>query len=142
MMPIERFRKLAIKRGLTPGALLDASPEDLDLLLLSLRRAFAVTRTYSEREVNALLSNWLVSIGGMLDVDHVELRRWMVDLSLIARDAYGHAYAVAPVPARLQQLEADIAALDFCREFADANKRESQKRAARKAAWQQAKSVS
>jgi hypothetical protein len=35
MDTIERFRKLAIKRGLTPDALLDASPEDFDLLLLA-----------------------------------------------------------------------------------------------------------
>ena len=40
MDPVGRFRKLAVKRGLTPGALFEASPEDFDLLLLSLRREF------------------------------------------------------------------------------------------------------
>ena len=53
MIPIERFRKLAIKRGLTPGALLDASPEDFHRLLLSVRREFAMAREYNERDVNA-----------------------------------------------------------------------------------------
>ena len=141
MVAIERFRKLAIKRVLTPGAMLDASPEDFHLLLLSLRRGFAAAREYTEREVNELIANWLASTGGMLDVDHVELRRWLVDMSVLSRDAYGRAYSVAPVPAHLSRLDTVIASLDFAREFADANARESQKRAARKAAWQQARST-
>ena len=142
MNPIERFRKLAIKRGLTPGALLDASPEDFHLLLLSVRREFASGREYTEREVNEGIGNWLSSVGAMLDVDHVELRRWLVDLSILSRDAYGRAYRLAPVPTHLVKLDAEFAQLDFAREFADANARESQKRAARKAAWQQARSTS
>ena len=142
MTPIERFRKLAVKRGLTPGGLLDASPGDLDLLLLSLRRQFVATRTYTEREVNELVSIWLVSVGAMLEIDHVELRRWLIDLSILSRDVYGHAYSVAPVPPHLLALEGEIAQIDFVLEFADANARESHKRAERKAAWQQAKSAS
>ena len=142
MAPIERFRKLAVKRGLTPGGMLDASPEDLDLLLLSMRRQFVVTRTFTEREVNEVISNWLASVGAMLDIDHVELRRWLVDLSILSRDVYGHAYSVAPVPPHLLKLEGEITQIDFALEFADANARESQKRATRKAAWQQARSAS
>ncbi|MEO8385163.1 MAG: DUF2087 domain-containing protein [Betaproteobacteria bacterium] len=142
MVAIERFRKLAIKRGLTPGALLVASPEDFHLLMLSLRRQFTIGREYTEREVNEVIANWQSTAGGMLNVDHVELRRWLVDMSILARDAYGRAYAVAPLPAHLAIVDVDTAKLDFAREFADANVRESQKRTARKAAWQQTKSTS
>ena len=141
MDSVERFRKIAIKRGLTPGALLEACPEDFDLLLLSLRREFPVARTVAEREVNDILFHWLQSTGGMLDVDHVELRRWLVDLNILSRDAYGRAYSLAPLPLRLVNLAADVAGVDFSREFADANARESQKRAARKMAWQQARTA-
>lgn len=136
MDALAQFRKLAVKRGLTPGALLDASPEDFDILLLSLRCEFSATREFSEREVNDKLHQWLQSTGAMLDVDHVELRRWLVDFGILSRDAYGHAYTLAPTPARLKQMAADIAAIDFRREFADANAAERQKRANRKAAWQ------
>lgn len=142
MVPIERFRKLAIKRGLTPGALLDASPEDFNLLLLSLRREFVTARRYNESDINEQLKNWLQTVGGMLEVDHVELRRWLVDLAILARDAYGRAYMVASVPPQLLKLDGETSQIDFAREFSDANARESQKRAARKAAWQQSKSVS
>ena len=84
MVPIERFRKLAIKRGLTPGGLLDASPDDFNLLLLSLRREFVTVRRYNESEINEQLKNWLQTVGAMLEVDHVELRRWLVDLAILA----------------------------------------------------------
>ncbi len=134
---IERFRRLAVKRGLTPGALLDASPEDFDILLLAIGREFREACNYSEREVNDTLLRWLQSTGAMLDVDHVELRRWLVDFAILSRDAYGHAYALSPTPPRMKHMEASVAGIDFHREFADANARESQQRAARKAAWMQ-----
>ena len=142
MVAIERFRKLAIKRGLLPGALLDASPEEFHLFLLSVCREFAIAREYTEREVNELIGNWLTSVGAMLDVDQVELHRWLLDLSILTRDSYGRAYTLATVPAHLVKLDADIAQLDRAREFADATVRESQKCAALKAAWQQVKSTS
>lgn len=96
----------------------------------------------SPSEVNEILYRWLQSAGGMLDVDYVELRRWLVDLKILSRDAYGRAYLLAPVPLRLAELNATVAGVDFGREFADANTQESQKRAARKMAWQQTKAVS
>ena len=137
MTAVERFRKLAVKRGLAPGALLDASPDDFNLLLVVLRREFATERRYAEHEVNDVLKHWLQSAGGMLAVDHIELRRWLVDLMILTRDAYGREYSLAAVPPRLLQWDADSPHADFSREFADANARETQKRAARKAAWQQ-----
>ncbi len=141
MDPVERYRKLAVKRGLTPGAMLEASPGDFDVLLLSMRREFPAARRCSEREVNELLYLWLQSAGGMLAVDHVELRRWLVDLMIVSRDAYGLAYELAPVPTRLAKLDEELTAVDFRREFRLANDQEMQKRAARKAAWQQAGKV-
>ncbi|MEP7154263.1 MAG: DUF2087 domain-containing protein [Betaproteobacteria bacterium] len=139
MSEISRFQKLALKRGLTPGALLDANPPDFDILLLSIRRGFSAGENYTERAVNELLKSWLAGPGGMLDVDHVELRRWMADLQILSRDVYGQAYLLAPIPARLQLLDAMLADVDFASEFAKANEQELQRRAARKAAWQQSK---
>jgi hypothetical protein len=139
MNVIARFHKLAIKRGLTLGALLDASPQDFDLLLCAMRREFSAGRDYAERDVNEILKSWLASAGGMLDVDHVELRRWLVDLRILARDPYGQSYVLAPMPERLSPLDATLANTNFSAEFAKANEQELQRRAARKAAWQQAK---
>lgn len=139
MHEAERFRKLAIKRGLTPGAMLEASPQDFDLLLVAIRREFVSGRNYTEREVNDVLKGWLNTTGGMLDVDHVELRRWLIDLAVLTRDLYGQSYSLNVVPQRLQELDARTKDIDFAREFIDASDAESQKRAARKAAWQQSR---
>ena len=141
MDPVGRFRKLAVKRGLTPGAMREASPEDFDLLLFALRREFRSAASFTEREVNDRLKTWLETAGGMLDTDHVELRRWLIDLNILARDAYGQAYSLAALPHRLRDLDGALADVDFARELVDANAQESQKRAARKAAWQQGKAV-
>ena len=57
-------------------------------------RSFAPGRSYSEGEVNAILQDWLAREGSILSVDHVELRRWLVDCRVLARDDYGRAYAL------------------------------------------------
>lgn len=136
MKELEHFRKLAIKRGLTPGALIDADPVGFDLLLIAAQRRFAEGRTYNEREVNEVLKHWLQTSGGMLAVDHVEMRRWLVDMGMLVRDAYGQAYSRAPLPERLKEMDSAVATLDFDAEFNAVNEAEAKKRATRKAAWQ------
>ena len=136
---LARFHQLAVKRGLTPGALMDASPQDFDLLLVAVMNEFSVERVYTERDVNDVLRRWLDTTGSMLEVDHVELRRWLVDLQVLARDTFGRAYTLAPVPPRLAALAASLSGVDFACEFAEAGRHEAERRAARKAAWMQAK---
>jgi len=58
MDPAGRFRKLAVKRGLTPGTLHDACPEDFDLLLLSLRREFADANARELQKCAARKAAW------------------------------------------------------------------------------------
>ena len=45
-----------------------------------------------EDEVNRRLSDWLADVGAMVQTDHVELRRWLVDAGYLARDGWGYAY--------------------------------------------------
>ena len=70
-----------------------AAPADFALLMAAAAHAFAPDRTYTEPEVNERLRAWLAGAGAMLDVDHVELRRWLVDTGALARDGFGRAYA-------------------------------------------------
>jgi hypothetical protein len=53
-------------------------------------------RTLREDEVNRRLSDWLANIGAMVQTDHVELRRWLVEAGYLARDGWGYAYARGP----------------------------------------------
>jgi len=46
--------------------------------------------------VNRRLTDWLADVGQMLQTDHVELRRWLVDAAFVVRDDWGHAYARGP----------------------------------------------
>ena len=91
---IDRFAALAVRTGLSLGVLYSARIGDFHLLLAAASRAFAAGRAYSEREVNDILRRWLAQEGSMLAVDHVELRRWLVDCHVLLRDDYGRAYAL------------------------------------------------
>lgn len=134
---ILRFRQLAIKRGLRPGALLDSAPQDLDILLVAMRKCIKAGVFQSETEINQSLKDWLLTAGAMMDIDHVELRRWLVDLHILRRDAYGKVYELAPLPGRLVAIDTAMAGADVLHEYRAANEHESRRRALRKAAWQQ-----
>jgi len=60
----------------------------LSLSALSLKS----NRFYSEREVNEALIAWLQSGNGIMRIDHVELRRMLIDFGLWRRRDGGHCY--------------------------------------------------
>ena len=66
--------------------------EDEQLLLLLAARRFEPRREYSEAEVNEVLREWLSSFVAPFGIDHVTLRRRLVDTGLLLRDAAGAAY--------------------------------------------------
>jgi hypothetical protein len=83
-----------LKRMLANGPL-TAYPtqrEDEQLLLLLAARRFEPRREYREAEVNELLREWLSSFVAPFGIDHVTLRRRLVDTGLLLRDAAGSAY--------------------------------------------------
>ena len=98
--------------------------------------AFATGRDYSEREVNALLGEWLAGPGAMLATDHVELRRTLVDCRLLRRDDYGRRYGRGAAPQTWQAALAALAAVDLAAEACAARTTDAQRRAQRKAQWE------
>jgi len=84
-----RLAALVVKSGLSLSLL---GADERALLLSLAASSFQGGRTYREAEVNDVLSAWLNETGSMLRIDHVELRRWLVDMQFIARDGYGRAY--------------------------------------------------
>ncbi len=67
-------------------------PEDEQLLLLLAARRFEPRREYREAEVNERLREWLSSFVAPFGIDHVTLRRRLVDTGLLMRDAGGFSY--------------------------------------------------
>jgi len=49
---------------------------------------------YSERQINDTLQKWLDTIGKSLEIDHVSLRRRLVDEGYLVRDRAGRRYRV------------------------------------------------
>jgi hypothetical protein len=65
--------------------------------LKALSLSFETGRLYTEREVNRLIEIWLNRVGQSIEVDHVTLRRTLVDEAYLARTADGEAYQLGRV---------------------------------------------
>lgn len=128
----EALERLAIKQGATLG---NMSRPDLLLTLALAARCVPRGSVLTEREVNAALKDWLGSTGAMLHIDHVELRRALVDGGLWQRDGFGRAYERAPSIANAEVADAvdALATLDAERIVGAARRRRDADRAARKA---------
>jgi hypothetical protein len=84
-----RLESLVVKTRIHLGLLPDA---DRALVLALAACAIEPGRPLREDEVNRRLIDWLADVGAMVQTDHVELRRWLVDGDFVERDGWGHAY--------------------------------------------------
>lgn len=94
--------------------------------------------TVDEAEVNALLKASLAGAAGFLDTDHVELRRWLVDIGWWQRDGYGRRYARVPtdaLPPALQAVARSLGGLDLAVWVGTQRATRQRERDARRAAW-------
>ena len=82
----------ALRRILRSGSLeaFPTHPKDLDAVLAVAAVTLMRRRPYSEQEINAALVDWLESVRGWMD--HVTLRRRMVDLDFLKRTVNGSRY--------------------------------------------------
>jgi hypothetical protein len=85
---------------------------DRHILYRSIIQMLDHTRKYSESELNEALQQWLLDIGSCLDIDHVTLRRYLIDEQYLFRDADGKAYIVNAGGGASIEFEPSIAAID------------------------------
>ena len=80
------------RRLLQSGRLevLPRNPEHLDTMLAVAAGGLIRHRPHAESEVNEVLADWLRSVRA--DIDHVTLRRRMVDCGFLKRTADGSRY--------------------------------------------------
>ncbi len=130
------FRRLAVREGLTLGALHGGRRADFLVVTAAAALACARGRDYTEAEINALLRDWLAGPGAMLSTDHVELRRWLVDCGLLARDGYGRRYARTDAAGEWLAVLAALDGADLSAEAGAARAAEAARRAERKASWE------
>jgi hypothetical protein len=88
----------ALKRMLANGALtaLPKRPSDQALLAQLAASRFGPQKEYREKEVNEELARWLGTFCEPHGIDHVTMRRLMVDSRLLMRDKPGSSYRVNP----------------------------------------------
>jgi len=85
-----------LKRLLANGRLtaMPKRPSDQELVAALAASRFDPRKSYSEAAVNEQLAGWLVSISEEFGIDHVSLRRLLVDLRLLVRTSSGSTYRV------------------------------------------------
>jgi len=86
---IEILKKLAAKRNISLGRM---SQIDLMVTLTAVSVCLPSSVKLSEKQVNSLLQEWLANTGSMLRIDHVELRRSLIDYGFWQRDPFGREY--------------------------------------------------
>ena len=141
MDAIDRFAVLSVRRGVSLGVLLSTHRRDFELVLAAAAQPFQPGRGYSEREVNALLRAFLDGAGAMLGTDHVELRRWLVDFRVLARDGYGRVYTAGTPAAAISGLVGQLAGVDLAAVARAARESDAAQRARRKERWQTTRRV-
>lgn len=101
----------ALKRMLANGPLtaVPKRPADQELLVALAAAQFEAEKVYGEAEVNEILKGWIETFCEPYGIDHVTLRRMLVDSRLLSRTPSGSTYRVNR--ARIGEMEA-IAELD------------------------------
>ena len=96
-----------LKRLLVNGLLTGwpKRPADQDLIVELAALRFDADKAYREAEVNELLKEWLATFCAPYGIDHVTLRRHLVDARLLRRDPSGTSYRVDA--GKVAQVEAD-----------------------------------
>ena len=87
-----RLEVLCLRGG---GRGLPRKPRDRHILFKSIVLMLDPEKIYSETEINRGIETWLAEIGQTVEIDHVTLRRHLVDEGYLKRDNTGATYKVS-----------------------------------------------
>lgn len=85
---------------------------DRHILLKSVALLLDKTQEYSEGEINQELQSWLTNVGCSIELDHVELRRRLIDHEYLGRSKDGSRYWVAVSSRQQMAFEHEIEEVD------------------------------
>ena len=95
---LARMAKLALRQGVRLSSLQQKDGRGLDLVFATASLALPKDGNLTEREANERLKHFLATAGTMIDTDHVELRRWLVDAGFVNRSDRGTDYRRGTLP--------------------------------------------
>ena len=104
-----RLAELCLRSGLTG---FPSKKRDQHMLLKSVVLTLNETSQYGEPEVDDRLIFLLSDIAQSIDLDHVSLRRWLVDEGYLERDKSGTVYRVSDAGLRQGMFEPDVDEVD------------------------------
>jgi hypothetical protein len=84
---------------------------DREILMKSVQLLLDSRRTYTEAQMNGVLKEWCRDVAPAIEVDHVTLRRMLVDYGELERTADGRAYRVG-FPARPVAFDLEVDSID------------------------------
>jgi hypothetical protein len=105
-------------------------PRDRLILLESVALTLAPDRAYSAPELTERLEHWLTGVGRNIDIDHVSLRRRLVDLGFLERDAAGRHYRLRRAGPRAGDFAPEVRTTDVERLARDARAQVEERRRA------------
>ena len=106
---VERLCKLGANRG--PRGF-PRKQRDREILMKSIVMQLDGARVYREREINERLIAWNREIAPAIEIDHVTLRRLLVDYGHLERTADGSRYRVG-FPPGMVAFDLDVFDLDL-----------------------------
>ena len=84
------------------------------------RKPLERQRRYSESKLNGELQKWVIQFGRRYSLDHVTLRRYLIDEKYLVRDSAGGAYQRAAAEAAPYTFDATMEHLDLAAPIANA----------------------
>jgi hypothetical protein len=122
---IKRLTELCLKSALT-----GFPKDDLDhhILLKSAVLMMGPPAEFTEKEVNERLELWVLNVGHIKFMDHVTLRRRLVDMGYLTRKTDGSSYQVARPGPRPEYFDKEIDQLDILAEIAAAREEIARKK--------------
>jgi len=85
---------------------------DRHILYRTIIQPMDPSKKYTEEQVNDVLRQWRLDIGACLDIDHVTLRRYLIDELYLTREASGTAYVVNSAGRGFVEFEESVVAID------------------------------
>jgi hypothetical protein len=85
----------SIFRNIFNGGVMDRLPKsrrNADAFLALAAASLESQEVFTEAELNARLADWMASFANPRQLDHVTVRRYLVDLSMLLRDPEGRSY--------------------------------------------------
>lgn len=132
---LAQLAQLALRQGVRLSSLQQKEGGDLDLVFATATLSLPAGRELTEREANACLQHFLATAGTMIDTDHVELRRSLVDAGFVLRSDRGTDYRRGALPPWLASAAESIEFEQLAAAVLQARTEFDEKREARRQTW-------